>query len=67
MPGYYFNVLLPTIKILIFRLTIAFFAISGLDILNSINELTDDRKKEICNWIYSLQVLPGCGGKLIRS
>uniref|UniRef100_A0A1B6I2N9 Geranylgeranyl transferase type-1 subunit beta n=1 Tax=Homalodisca liturata TaxID=320908 RepID=A0A1B6I2N9_9HEMI len=40
------------------RLTIAFFAISGLDILNGVDELSAAKKKEICDWIYSLQILP---------
>ncbi|KAG8335944.1 Geranylgeranyl transferase type-1 subunit beta [Homalodisca vitripennis] len=39
-------------------LTIAFFAISGLDILNGVDELSAVKKKEICDWIYSLQILP---------
>ncbi|XP_068127776.1 geranylgeranyl transferase type-1 subunit beta isoform X1 [Hyperolius riggenbachi] len=37
------------------RLTIAFFALSGLDMLDSLNVLN---KVEIVEWIYSLQVLP---------
>ncbi|XP_054286396.1 geranylgeranyl transferase type-1 subunit beta [Macrosteles quadrilineatus] len=44
------------------RLTIAFFAISGLDILNGLSSISDTRKKEICNWIYGLQVLPSSDG-----
>lgn len=39
------------------RLTVAFFAISGLDLLQSLHIL-DDEKQEIINWIYSMQVLP---------
>ncbi|KAG8598132.1 hypothetical protein GDO81_002508 [Engystomops pustulosus] len=37
------------------RLTIAFFALSGLDMLNSLHVVD---KVEIIEWIYSLQVLP---------
>ncbi|XP_045216275.2 geranylgeranyl transferase type-1 subunit beta-like [Mercenaria mercenaria] len=39
------------------RMTIAFFAISGLDMLNALDTLEKD-KKNIIDWIYSLQVLP---------
>ena len=38
------------------RLTIAFFALSGLDVLNALDEIADDRENYI-DWIYSLQVL----------
>lgn len=40
------------------RLLTAFFAISGLDILNSLSELSEEIKLNAINWIYSLQV---CG------
>lgn len=39
------------------RMTVAFFAISGLDILDALNVLEIDKSK-IIDWIYSLQVLP---------
>ncbi|KAL5004408.1 hypothetical protein ScPMuIL_017864 [Solemya velum] len=39
------------------RMTIAFFALSGLDILDSLSEIEADRDN-IINWIYSLQLLP---------
>lgn len=39
------------------RLTVAFFALSGLDVLNSL-DVIESEKKDIINWIYSLQVLP---------
>jgi len=45
-----------------FRLTIAFFALSGLDVLNSLDSLSDKNKQEIIDWIYSLQVLPNAEG-----
>ena len=35
----------------------AFFALSGLDILNSLH-LVEDNKYEIIEWIYSNQKLP---------
>ena len=38
------------------RLTIAFFALSGLDVLNALDEIADDKSSYI-DWIYSLQVL----------
>uniref|UniRef100_A0ACB8EQH3 Geranylgeranyl transferase type-1 subunit beta n=1 Tax=Sphaerodactylus townsendi TaxID=933632 RepID=A0ACB8EQH3_9SAUR len=37
------------------RLTIAFFALSGLDMLDSLDVV---KKEDIIEWIYSLQVLP---------
>ncbi|XP_060565878.1 geranylgeranyl transferase type-1 subunit beta-like, partial [Ruditapes philippinarum] len=39
------------------RMTIAFFAISGLDMLNALDVL-EKEKNDIIDWIYSLQVLP---------
>lgn len=49
------------------RVTIAFFAVSGLDVLNSLHLLSDSFKTDIINWIYHLQVIPKpgdrhCGG-----
>lgn len=49
------------------RATIAFFAVSGIDILDSLDLLSLDAKQNIINWIYSLQVIPkeednACGG-----
>lgn len=38
------------------RLVLTFFAISGLDVLNSLDSLSSERKQEIINWIYSLQI-----------
>ncbi|XP_078698686.1 geranylgeranyl transferase type-1 subunit beta-like [Branchiostoma floridae x Branchiostoma belcheri] len=37
------------------RLTVAFFALSGLDLLGALDTVN---KQEIIDWIYSLQVLP---------
>ncbi|XP_029427252.1 geranylgeranyl transferase type-1 subunit beta isoform X2 [Rhinatrema bivittatum] len=44
---------LPAVGVL--RLTIAFFALSGLDMLDSLDVVN---KADIIEWIYSLQVLP---------
>ena len=42
------------------RMTVLFFAISGLDVLGSLEQsLSEDRKREIVDWIYSLQVESG--------
>ncbi|XP_076231718.1 geranylgeranyl transferase type-1 subunit beta [Calliopsis andreniformis] len=38
------------------RLTIAFFAISGLDLLNALNDLSKETKLAAIDWIYKLQV-----------
>jgi hypothetical protein len=43
------------------RMTIAFFAISGLDMLDSLDALGEDQQK-IIDWIYCLQVLPSVDG-----
>jgi geranylgeranyl transferase type-1 subunit beta len=40
------------------RLTIAFFSISGLDILNALDVLDEEKKEHIIDWIYRLQVVP---------
>ena len=45
------------------RMTVAFFAISGLDVLNALHVLDKDRES-IISWIYSLQVLPNSSGML---
>jgi hypothetical protein len=42
-------------------MTVAFFGISGLDVLDSLSQL-DGQKKNILEWIYSLQVLPDSQG-----
>ncbi|CAH1408152.1 unnamed protein product [Nezara viridula] len=47
------------------RLTIAFFSISGLDVLDALDEIKDS-KENICNWIYSLQILPDADGNMDR-
>ena len=42
-------------------MTIAFFAISGLDMMNALAVIDKDRDS-IIEWIYSLQVLPNADG-----
>lgn len=49
------------------RATIAFFAVSGIDILDCMSLLSAEAKQNIVNWIYGLQVIPRdesakCGG-----
>lgn len=49
------------------RITIAFFAVSGLDVLNSLHLLKPNLKHEIIEWLYKCQVNPReddliCGG-----
>ncbi|CAH1796387.1 unnamed protein product [Owenia fusiformis] len=39
------------------RMTVAFFGLSGLDLLNGLDAIEKD-KENIIDWIYSLQVLP---------
>ena len=45
-----------------FRVTVAFFALSGLDILNSLH-VVEKNKKDIIEWFYSNQKLPGKSSK----
>lgn len=46
------------------RMTIAFFALSGLDLLNSLDRI-EKEKESIIKWIYSLQILPNDTGSNI--
>lgn len=52
------------------RMTIAFFAVSGIDVLGYMDILSPDQRQQICNWIYRHQVAPKeenpvqCGGFL---
>lgn len=39
------------------RVTIAYFAISGFDVLNHIDAVSKETKTKLINWIYSLQVV----------
>ncbi|KAK2163207.1 hypothetical protein NP493_1477g00021 [Ridgeia piscesae] len=43
------------------RMTVAFFAISGLDMLDALGTIEKDRKN-IINWVYAMQVLPDSTG-----
>lgn len=40
------------------RMTILFFCLSGLDILDNISVIDSERRAEIIEWIYSHQILP---------
>ncbi|XP_019855708.1 PREDICTED: geranylgeranyl transferase type-1 subunit beta-like isoform X2 [Amphimedon queenslandica] len=40
------------------RMTILFFCLSGLDVLDNLSVIDDQRGSEIIEWIYSQQVLP---------
>ncbi|KAG7156320.1 geranylgeranyl transferase type-1 subunit beta-like [Homarus americanus] len=41
------------------RMTVLFFALSGLDLLDGLKEVEKTEMQHIINWIYSLQILPG--------
>ena len=43
------------------RLTVAFFGLSGLDVLDALSEIANDKAHYI-DWIYSLQILPNKEG-----
>ena len=45
-----------------FRVTVAFFALSGLDVVDALGIIEND-KENIINWIYSNQVLPNKDGE----
>lgn len=41
-----------------FRMPILFFCLSGLDLLSSLDSLSDDYKRDVIEWIYAQQILP---------
>ena len=43
------------------RMTVFFFAISGLDLLDALHEIQTNKSKMV-DWIYSLQILPDKNG-----
>lgn len=45
-----------------YRVTIAFFAVCGLDVLERLHLLSDEMKKEIIDWVYSYQIVPSESG-----
>jgi len=45
-------------------MTVAFFAISGLDMLDALGTIEKDRKN-IINWVYAMQVLPDSTGTFL--
>ena len=49
--------LLPTL-----RVTVLFFGLCGLDILNSIGMVPSHEREQIIEWIYAQQVLPDKSG-----
>lgn len=51
---------------MLYRVTLSFFAVCGLDVLNSLDVLSESRRREICDWIYRFQIVsndkPSCSG-----
>ena len=43
------------------RMTVFFFALSGLDLLDALHEIQANKSKMV-DWIYSLQILPDKNG-----
>ncbi|RXG68927.1 Geranylgeranyl transferase type-1 subunit beta [Armadillidium vulgare] len=39
------------------RVTVLFFALSGLDILDSLDVISEEERERIIDWIYSMQVV----------
>lgn len=52
-----------TISDVFFSMTVLFFTLSGLDLMNALDEVDDVERKHIIDWIYSLQILPEDKGK----
>lgn len=52
---------LPSQQLDTHRVSVAFFAISGLDILESLKDI-DEKRDNIIKWIYSLQIQPDLNG-----
>lgn len=73
MPGYLSQKIRELLLLLIlnvflnFRLTIAYFSVSGLDVLGAISTVSLDLRSKIINWVYRLQVQPSEGEKLRTS
>lgn len=45
-------------------MTLAFFGVSGLDVLGGLDSISAKQKKEIIDWIYAQQILPGQDGNM---
>ncbi len=43
------------------RMTILYFGLSGLDLLDSLSVLSDEQKEQMIEWIYSQQIVPNDG------
>ncbi|XP_059163268.1 geranylgeranyl transferase type-1 subunit beta-like [Physella acuta] len=52
---------LPSQQLDTHRVSVAFFAISGLDVLESLSDI-EDKQNNIIQWIYSLQIQPDSAG-----
>lgn len=48
------------------RMTLAFFGLSGLDMLGALDTISAKRKQELINWIYAQQILPKEDGTMER-
>ncbi|XP_076066537.1 geranylgeranyl transferase type-1 subunit beta [Oratosquilla oratoria] len=40
------------------RMTVLFFALSGLDLMETVEDISSAERKQIIDWIYTLQILP---------
>ncbi len=47
-------------------MTLAFFGLSGLDMLGALDTISAKRKQELINWIYAQQILPKEDGTMER-
>ena len=43
-------------------MTLVFFAVSGLDLLGALDSMSAKEKKDVSDWIYAQQILPGENG-----
>ena len=46
-----------------YRMTVLFFAVCGLDILNSLDAIRPYEREQIIEWIYAQQILPHTTGE----
>ena len=42
----------------LYRMTILFFGLCGLDILQSVDTVSAEERKQLREWIYAQQILP---------
>lgn len=59
------KIAVANVKLRVFRGMVAYFSISGLDVLNALNELSSEDKDNIIRWLYTLQVVDNEGDLIL--